>query len=148
MRSECLTCTFRASCCSARLSRAQVPALGFFTLFIEHIASRQVSEQLLLNASTNIPITPRFLRQGQDKKGGKGVKGWGGAFTGGYKGVRAVRPESVADGDRDIEAFTGSYENTCFAVFQGRKEMFYLTTRSTHFIYGYMASVYGKGPLR
>ena len=25
-RSECLTCTFRASCCSARLSQAQVPA--------------------------------------------------------------------------------------------------------------------------
>ena len=26
VRSECLTCTFRASCCSACLSRAQVPA--------------------------------------------------------------------------------------------------------------------------
>ena len=26
VRSECLTCTFRASCCCARLSRAQVPA--------------------------------------------------------------------------------------------------------------------------
>ena len=26
VKSECLTCTFRASCCSARLSRAQVPA--------------------------------------------------------------------------------------------------------------------------
>ena len=26
VRSKCLTCTFRASCCSARLSRAQVPA--------------------------------------------------------------------------------------------------------------------------
>ena len=25
VRSECLTCTFRASCCSARLSRTQVP---------------------------------------------------------------------------------------------------------------------------
>ena len=25
IRSECLTCTFRAGCCSARLSRAQVP---------------------------------------------------------------------------------------------------------------------------
>ena len=24
--SECLTCTFRASCCSARLSRVRVPA--------------------------------------------------------------------------------------------------------------------------
>ena len=26
VRSECLTCTFRASCCSARLSQAQLPA--------------------------------------------------------------------------------------------------------------------------
>ena len=26
------------------------------------------------------------------------------------------------------------------AVTEGRKEMFYLTTHSTHFIYGYMAS--------
>ena len=29
---------------------------------------------------------------------------------------------------------------------RGRKEMFYLTTHSTHFIYGYMAS-YGKGQI-
>ena len=28
VRSECLTCTFRASCCSAHLSRAQVPAFA------------------------------------------------------------------------------------------------------------------------
>ena len=28
VRSQCLTCTFRASCCSARLSRAQVPAFA------------------------------------------------------------------------------------------------------------------------
>ena len=28
VRSECLTCTFRASCCSAGLSRAQVPAFA------------------------------------------------------------------------------------------------------------------------
>ena len=28
LRSQCLTCTFRASCCSARLSRAQVPAFA------------------------------------------------------------------------------------------------------------------------
>ena len=26
------------------------------------------------------------------------------------------------------------------AIFEGRKEMFYLTTHSTRFIYGYMAS--------
>ena len=28
VRSECLTCTFRASCCSARLSQAQVPTFA------------------------------------------------------------------------------------------------------------------------
>ena len=32
IRSECLTCTFRASCCSAHLSRAQVPALAGFSV--------------------------------------------------------------------------------------------------------------------
>ena len=53
VKSECLTCTFRASCCSARLSRVQVPA---------------------------------FFCPGQEKKGR------------GRKGVRAVRPESVAGG--------------------------------------------------
>ena len=52
--SQCLTCTFRESCCSARLSWAQ------------------------------------------DKRGG--VRGGGTACTGGYNGVRAVRPESVAGG--------------------------------------------------
>ena len=68
VRSECLTCTFRASCCSARLSRAQVLAFA------------------------------GFVCPGQEiKKGGGGSKG---VFdcTGGYKGVRAVRPESVAGG--------------------------------------------------
>ena len=30
----------------------------------------------------------------------------------------------------------------------GRKEMFYLTTHSTHFIYGYLRQTYGKGPFR
>ena len=29
IRSECLTCTFRACCCSARLSRAQVPPVPY-----------------------------------------------------------------------------------------------------------------------
>ena len=27
---------------------------------------------------------------------------------------------------------------------EGKKEVFYLTTHSTHFIYGYMAQTYGK----
>ena len=30
-----------------------------------------------------------------------------------------------------------------FSLMKGRKEVYYLTTHSTHFIYGYMAS--GKG---
>ena len=34
------------------------------------------------------------------------------------------------------------YSNSLFRILrkEGRKEMFYLTTHSTHFIYGYMAS--------
>ena len=32
------------------------------------------------------------------------------------------------------------YMYACMCVWKGRKEMFYLTTHSTHFIYGYMAS--------
>ena len=97
VRSECLMCTFRASCCSARL----------FT-------------------STGIGLR-RFLCPGQEKKGGGSKVGT--ACTGGYKGVRAVRPESVTSGG-------------CFEVLRnleysiGGKEMFYLTTNSTHFIYG------------
>ena len=35
---------------------------------------------------------------------------------------------------------SGSPETDQFKPFTGRKEMFYLTTHSTHFIYGYMAS--------
>ena len=66
VRSECLTCTLRASCCSARLSRAQVLAF----------AGSSVRDR-----------TPK----------GGGSKG-GTACTIEYKGVRAVRPESVAGG--------------------------------------------------
>ena len=37
----------------------------------------------------------------------------------------------------------------CYFKLKWRKEMFFLTSHSTHFIYGYMASdIYGKGPLR
>ena len=35
--------------------------------------------------------------------------------------------------------FTGHYVN-CTVVLEERKEMFYLTMYSTHFIYGYMVS--------
>ena len=57
VRSECLTCTFRASCCSACMSRAQVPA-----------------------------FTGPSVRDRKKKRGGKGVRG-GTACTGGYKEV-------------------------------------------------------------
>ena len=60
VRSECLACAFRASCCSARLFRVPIPLSG----------------------------------TGKKKGGSNG----GIACTGGYKGVRAVRPESVAGG--------------------------------------------------
>ena len=66
VRSECLTCRFRASCCSARLLRAQVPAF----------------------AGSSV----------RDRKKKRERLREGGACTGGYKGVRAVRPESVAGG--------------------------------------------------
>ena len=63
VRSECLKCTFRASCCSARLSRAQV---------------------FVGSSVRDIKLKMERVR--------------GTACTGGYKGVRAVRPESVAGG--------------------------------------------------
>ena len=66
IRSECLTCTFRASFCSARLSRAQVLAI----------------------AGSSV----------QDRTTKRGGRGGGSVCTGGYKGVQAVRPESVAGG--------------------------------------------------
>ena len=38
--------------------------------------------------------------------------------------------------------------NTFYLQLYGRKEMFYLIMHSTHFIYIYMVSDNGKGPLR
>ena len=51
-------------------------------------------------------------------------------------GVRHMVTDSILWGDG------GQTNNTISAsrVVIGRKEMFYLTTHSTHFIYGYMAS--------
>ena len=71
VRSECLTCTVRASCCSARLSRAQVPTFA-------------------------------------------------GSFVRDRNGCSQIH----------------------YVLFrkEGGKEIFYLTTHSTHFMYGYMAS--------
>ena len=77
---QCLTCTFRASCCSARLSREQVP--------------------------------------GQEKRG-KVCVCVGGGGGGGGAGPPALSALSC--------------------TMEGRKEMFYLMTHSTRFIYGYMA---------
>ena len=62
-------CTFRASCCSARLSRAQVPGFAGSTV------------------------------RDREKKGGGSKRG---ACSGGYKGVRADRPELVAGGGLQI----------------------------------------------
>ena len=49
----------------------------------------------------------------------------------------------------DGESHRFNYENNeeCYLM-EGSKEMFYLTMHSTHFIYGYMVSDIGKGPLR
>ena len=63
VRSECLTYTFRASCCSACLSRAQV----------------------LTFAGSSVP--DRKKKRGGDGGGGGG--GGGNACTGWYKGVQA-----------------------------------------------------------
>ena len=60
------------------------------------------------------------------------------------------KPRYVTDNDIDISEFNlygVSFHVFCMShawvivyVKEGRKEMFYLTTHSTHFIYGYMAS--------
>ena len=66
---QCLTCTFRASCCSSRLTWAQVPTF------------------------TSSSARDRKKGEGDEWGGGGGA-----ACTGGYKGVQAVRPRSVAGG--------------------------------------------------
>ena len=50
----------------------------------------------------------------------------------------------------DLITFFQTPNDSCINSYkkEGRKEMFYLTTHSTHFIYGYMHQTYGKGPLR
>ena len=42
VRSKCLTCTFRASCCSARLSREQVPTFTSSSVWDRILTSGQV----------------------------------------------------------------------------------------------------------
>ena len=75
VRSECFMCTFRASCCSARLSRAQAPAFAGFLcpgqekwkqvrsgqvrVFNVHIQSKPV-----MGTGTSLR---RFLCLGQEK---------------------------------------------------------------------------------
>ena len=56
--SECLTCTFRASCCSARLSRAQVPAFANSSVRDRKNVGEGVSENRLhwrVQGSTSSP---------------------------------------------------------------------------------------------
>ena len=96
VRSECFNCTFRANCCSARLSRVQVLALAGFSV------------------------------RNRKKKGG-GSKG-GTACTGGYKGVRAVQPESVAGGGWfevlwNLECPVGLSQNKNMCAFISMKEI-------------------------
>ena len=52
--------------------------------------------------------------------------------------VFVVDAESVKNADHERSIYTHSMHRECVMI--GRKEMFYLTTHSTHFIYGYMAS--------
>ena len=41
----------------------------------------------------------------------------------------------------EINFRSTTHSDRCLRHWEGRKEMFYLTTHSTHFIYGYMASI-------
>ena len=49
-------------------------------------------------------------------------------LVGGFRNICVGKSQLLTDGDQ------------LQITEQGRKEMFYLTTHSTHFIYGYMAS--------
>ena len=70
VRSECLTCTFRASCCSARLSRAQVPGQEIcdVLMFVWFIVLRSVRVLLRLRGAgankclVNVTFTWMALR--------------------------------------------------------------------------------------
>ena len=97
-RSKCLTCTFRTSCCSARLSRAPLSGTG----------------------KENVCV-------------------WGGG--GGPLALAGKREYKKSDRDRYGSRRRVLWNLECPVGLREReREMFYLTTHSTHFIYGYMAS--------
>ena len=48
--------------------------------------------------------------------------------------------DNDANGSNDDNKHAQMLDRLAISVSEGRKEMFYLTTHSTHFIYGYMAS--------
>ena len=73
---------------SAKTSACQV------RVFNVHIQSKLLQRTPVTGTGTGLR---RFLCPGQEKRE-EGIGGWGTACTGGYKEVRAVRPESVADG--------------------------------------------------
>ena len=60
--------------------------------------------------------------------------------------MKEKKKKTTSVGDKSVPFSKWAYkvgqkrEVTWFAMIQGRKEMFYLTTHSTYFIYGYMAS--------
>ena len=49
-------------------------------------------------------------------------------------------PNDLTLGGKEGNVLFNDALNTFYLRLYGRKEMFYLTTHSTHFIYGYMAS--------
>ena len=51
-----------------------------------------------------------------------------------------THPSANTISESYMESFSWSIGGICIQCYGGRKEMFYLTTHSTHFIYGYIAS--------
>ena len=68
---------------------------GQVGVFNVHVQSKLLLRTPVMGTGTDLR---RFLCPGQEKKGGEGSKGGLAACNGGYKGVRAVWPESVAGG--------------------------------------------------
>ena len=61
VRSECLTCAFRASCCSARLSRAQVLTFAFPLSRAQNsrVHSRVLNTGVSCRSSPLPPLSPK-----------------------------------------------------------------------------------------
>ena len=67
-------------------------------MLIRHIPGQVRSECLMCYSEQAVVAHPWSSVRDRNKTGGGGSRGGGAACTGGYKGVRAVRPESVAGG--------------------------------------------------